>query len=336
VRCSCAPLLTCPRRVGATLLRNPQAFRPKIGLNSGAAGQHNRGCHCKKSGCLKKYCECFQAGISCSDVCKCSDCKNRNGANFKAVRALTRPRAVVHLHAAAQLPPTALAPAARPQGAAETPSSSAASPQPLGSGMGAKRPRTEPGAPGSTPLSRTGASDVSTPGLTAEAQAAHANSAAPSRSVGLAPVPDTLPANSPLQLARTAIAQSIDDAMLAELCRGTLVDADLRTHDAHSNQQQEYRLLSVLHASLHHVLAAARAAPQQHAAGGGEATEDGDMKAKAHDSSGGGSVDVSGGGNGSHVTDPAVANRHGVTNGHAEPSAPTAPTLGAVASEASA
>ncbi|CAL4897954.1 unnamed protein product [Urochloa decumbens] len=38
-----------------------------------------RKCTCKKSGCLKKYCDCYQGGAGCSINCKCEDCRNPFG-----------------------------------------------------------------------------------------------------------------------------------------------------------------------------------------------------------------------------------------------------------------
>ncbi|XP_064005676.1 protein lin-54 homolog isoform X2 [Pogoniulus pusillus] len=66
------------KAIKACLDRNPEAFKPKIGKGKEgeADRRHSKGCNCKRSGCLKNYCECYEAKIMCSSICKCIGCKN--------------------------------------------------------------------------------------------------------------------------------------------------------------------------------------------------------------------------------------------------------------------
>ncbi|KAE8705926.1 Protein tesmin/TSO1-like CXC 2 [Hibiscus syriacus] len=74
--------------------RNPLAFAPKIvqpftefplsNMEDGnrktpSSARHKQGCNCKRSMCLKKYCECYQANVGCSIGCRCEGCRNVYG-----------------------------------------------------------------------------------------------------------------------------------------------------------------------------------------------------------------------------------------------------------------
>ncbi|KAK6103001.1 Tesmin/TSO1-like CXC domain cysteine-rich domain family protein [Brugia pahangi] len=92
------------RAIRLSLERNPNAFKPKIGVATNRQVEperlHQKGCHCKKSNCLKNYCECYEAKVPCTDRCKCICCRNTESdraarlANTKSATALTDIRSV--------------------------------------------------------------------------------------------------------------------------------------------------------------------------------------------------------------------------------------------------
>jgi hypothetical protein len=44
-------------------------------------------CTCKRSNCLKKYCVCFTAGLSCDpDKCRCVNCKDPHRTNSRVAQ----------------------------------------------------------------------------------------------------------------------------------------------------------------------------------------------------------------------------------------------------------
>ncbi|CAD8071198.1 unnamed protein product [Paramecium primaurelia] len=60
-------------------LNNSQRKEAKLQIKArdpGAFKQAFKGCNCKKSGCQKKYCECFQNNLQCTHQCRCEGCVN--------------------------------------------------------------------------------------------------------------------------------------------------------------------------------------------------------------------------------------------------------------------
>eukprot|EP01038_Epipyxis_sp_PR26KG_P013520 gene13520-18138_t len=87
--------------------RNRLAFQSKVTTDNG----HSMGCHCNKSHCLKKYCECFNGNAFCAKNCKCNSCQNYSGSvELRKVRGhdvkrdktipetITKPRRVTIAH----------------------------------------------------------------------------------------------------------------------------------------------------------------------------------------------------------------------------------------------
>lgn len=64
-----------PASASNEIARKGKLARANGKENAGTPGQKRSPCNCKKSRCLKLYCECFAAELFC-DGCNCTDCQN--------------------------------------------------------------------------------------------------------------------------------------------------------------------------------------------------------------------------------------------------------------------
>ncbi|OMJ72114.1 hypothetical protein SteCoe_29521 [Stentor coeruleus] len=83
IGCNCINCFNVPeyesirnKAVTHLLHRNSEAFATEK--------NKTKGCTCRKSGCLKKYCRCHVNGKFCDESCKCVGCKNLSYAQISS------------------------------------------------------------------------------------------------------------------------------------------------------------------------------------------------------------------------------------------------------------
>jgi protein lin-54 len=78
------PILQTPKNNNITTKEASNIIASESNIKSPIVNPHSENkstngkciCNCKKSKCLKLYCDCFAYGLGCGPECNCNDCAN--------------------------------------------------------------------------------------------------------------------------------------------------------------------------------------------------------------------------------------------------------------------
>ncbi|KAK8797429.1 hypothetical protein WA158_004637 [Blastocystis sp. Blastoise] len=62
--------------ISSIVKKDPYAFKTALNSEGVSVTPRQTGCKCRRTECVKKYCECYSSGVPCTSLCMCQDCKN--------------------------------------------------------------------------------------------------------------------------------------------------------------------------------------------------------------------------------------------------------------------
>jgi hypothetical protein len=68
-----------------------QQVREYALATAAVSSRNAKQCTCRRSRCLRMYCECFKHGELCGDACICKDCHNTQEQQVRTCRSLSPP-----------------------------------------------------------------------------------------------------------------------------------------------------------------------------------------------------------------------------------------------------